>query len=96
MGKKKSKDKYPVKLPLDEWFTDNGSLIFDPYRNLEHEGYAVLFNEDGFMNDGVVHQIAHLINTHKWSWSCTAVGMLHAEKLAKSTKRRYSTIYYWR
>ena len=92
-----------MKVKLKDCFDDNGNLKFDPYRfDEENETPTriamknLLFTEDGWLTDR--NELAKLIseNGGKWLWTCSAIGLYHAEIHASATKGSYPTYYYFR
>ncbi len=87
-----------MKLKLKDCFNNEGNLKFDPYR-LNAIPIEIAMNdlvfEDGYLRD--MQELEKLIDGNpQWHWTCSAVGLYHAQILACATKNNYSTIFYFR
>lgn len=70
---------------------------FDPFRaDPDHPIRKLLFDEQGYLNDGVLRELKGYIKTNNPYPFSDAVGMYHASIFAGNTKGNYTTIYYWR
>lgn len=85
---------------LDDLFDAHGNCptLGDPYRDRTPTS-DLLFDEDGYLKDRealceIIHERARTGNPV--SPFSNIVAMIHAETLARATKRSYPTIYLWR
>jgi len=92
-----------MNVKLKDCFDDNGMIKFDPYRFDEEKetpyGLALknlLFTEGGWLQDRAALGLLISSKSDKWKWNCTAIGLYHAEILARATKGSYPTYYYFR
>lgn len=87
---------------LKDCFDDKGMIKFDPYRfDRDNETptriamFDALFTEDGWLLN--YHLLKNLINANPhWHWTCTAIGLYHANIFANATKSNYPTYCYFR